>query len=267
MIEFKQIVGRGTRIHEDTGKLWFTLLDFKKATELFADPAFDGDPVIVYEPEGEDPVDPPDVDPAPPEDPDDGEGGGVGEPRSKYRVSGVPVSIVAERVQYYAADGRLVTEALHDYTKTAVTERYASLDAFLRRWSEADKKQAVVDELIEQGVIFEALRDAVGKDLDPFDLVCHVAFDRPPLTRRERADQVKKRDVFTKFGDQARAVLTALLDKYADEGVLPEDASVLRIRPLSDLGTPVELVRAFGGRAGFEAAVKTLEAELYRDAG
>ena len=151
--------------------------------------------------------------------------------------------MVAERVQYYGKDGKLITESLTDYTKDKVQERYATLDDFLRRWTEAERKAAVMDELREQGVLFEELREKVGKDLDAFDLICHVVFDRPPLTRRERANNVKKRDVFTKYGEQARAVLDALLEKYADEGLVPvEDLGVLRVQPLSDLGTPVELV-------------------------
>ena len=270
MIEFKQMIGRGTRIHEDSGKLWFTVMDFKKATEKFADPEFDGDPVVVYEPEDGEPVAPPE-----PEDDDDASdesAPGAGKPqpgggRVKYVLDGVSVKVIAERVQFYGKDGRLVTESLHDYTRNTVQERYTSLDAFIRRWTAADKKQVVIDELAEHGVLFDDLREHVGKELDAFDLVCHVAFDRPPLTRRERADQVKKRDVFSKYGEKARAVLGALLDKYADEGVFPDDANVLRVRPVADLGTPVELVKAFGGHEAYLAAVKTLEAELYKDAG
>jgi type I restriction enzyme R subunit len=263
MIEFKQIVGRGTRIHEDTGKLWFTIMDFKKATELFADPDFDGEPVVIYEPGKGGPVTPPDD--------EDDDGGDTGQPepegRVKYVISGVTVMVVAERIQYYGKDGKLITESLRDYTRTAVKEHYASVDDFLRRWSSADKKQAVIDELREEGVLFEELRDQVGRDIDPFDLVCHVVYDHPPLTRRERADQVKKRDVFTRFGEKARAVLQALLEKYADQGVVPDDLAVLRVQPLSNLGTPVELVKAFGGREAYLAAVRALESEIYKEAG
>jgi type I restriction enzyme R subunit len=258
MIEFKQIVGRGTRIHEDTGKLWFTLMDFKKATELFADPEFDGEPVVIYEPGQGDAVTPPVAwVEAPRQDEPAGEGA------VKYVVSGVDVQVIAERVQYYGKDGRLITESLHDYTRNAVHQQFDSLDAFLRRWQAADRKQAILDELTEQGVMFDSLRETVGRDLDPFDLVCHIAFDRPPLTRRERAQNVKKRDVFARYGEKARAVLDALLDKYADEGVFPEDVSVLRVQPLSTLGTPVELVKAFGGKEAFQAAVRQLEQLIY----
>lgn len=257
MIEFKQIVGRGTRIHEDTGKLWFTLIDFKKATELFADPSFDGEPVIVYTPNKGGPITPPS---------DDEEKETTEDPgRTKYIISGVSVSIIAERVQYYGKDGKLITESLRDYTRTAVKAHYAGLDDFLRRWSAADKKQAIVDELRAEGVLFEELREQLGRDIDPFDLVCHIVYDRPPLTRRERANQVQKRDIFTRYGTKAQAVLHALLEKYADEGVIPEDLAVLRVQPLSSLGTPLELIKHFGGKDGYLLAIKALETELYRD--
>ena len=268
MIEFKQIVGRGARIHEDAGKLWFTIMDFRKATELFADPAFDGEPVVVHEPGGDEPPLPPD------DDTGEGEGGDdkglIGDPdpppggTTRYVISGVPVMVVAERVQYYGNDGRLITESLTEYTREAVREKYATLADFLRRWTASDRKAAVIDELREQGVLFEELHETIGKDLDAFDLICHVVYGRPPLTRRERAEHVKKRDVFTRYGAQARAVLDALLDKYADEGLTPaEDLGVLRVQPLSRLGTPVELVERFGGRGGYVAAVRALEAALY----
>jgi type I restriction enzyme R subunit len=262
MIEFKQIVGRGTRIHEDAGKLWFTIMDFKKATELFADPDWDGDPVVIYEPEeGEPPAPPDDTDGPPPDIVEPSFEGAV-----KYVISGVEVSVVAERVQYYGRDGRLITESLTDYTRTTVQERYATVDDFLRHWTDAERKQAVVDELREQGVLLDELSEKVGRELDPFDLICHVVYDRPPLTRRERASAVKKRDVFTKYGAQARVVLEALLEKYADEGLVHvEDIGVLRVQPLSDLGTPVQLVRHFGGKKGYLAAIRELEDALYAD--
>ena len=272
MIEFKQIVGRGTRIHEDTGKLWFSILDFKKATELFADPDFDGEPEIIFEPGPGDPPVPPD-DPGGPDDPEEDPGDPPLPPDDperpvRYVVSKVPVSIVAERVQYIGPDGRLITETLTDYTKQAVTSRYANLDEFLQHWSESDRKAAIIEELREQGVFFEELQERVGKDLDPFDLVCHVVFGQPPLTRRERAEGVRKRDVFTKYGDEARAVLDALLDKYADQGIESvEDMGVLRVHPLAELGTPVELIKRFGGKDAYLEAVHELETALYETAG
>ena len=277
MTEFKQIIGRGTRINEDYGKFWFTIMDFKKATELFADPAFDGDPVQIYVPGPGDP-------PVPPDEPEDGgvpgEGEGRPEPpelppavpgerRIKYVLGGeVTVYVVAERVQYYGPDGKLITESLKDYTRKAVRKEYASLDDFLRRWSNAEKKKALLEELEAQGVLLEALAEEVGKkegkEFDPFDLICHVAFDRPPLSRKERAEQVKKQDIFAKYGDQARAVLDALLDKYADSGIETiEDIKILTLDPFSQLGTAPELIKSFGGKPKYLEAVKTLEEALY----
>ena len=262
LIEFKQIIGRGTRIHEDAGKFWFTIMDFKKATELFADPDFDGEPVVVYEPDSGDSI-ASDVVDGYEGDGRDRDGPAV-EGATRYVVSDVAVEVMAERVQYLDRDGRLITESLTDYTRKTVQREYATLDAFLRRWSEADRKAEVLEELREQGVLFEELREQGGQDLDAFDLICRVVYGQPPLTRRERAENVKKRDVFTRYGAPARAVLDALLDKYADEGLASvEDLGVLRVQPLSDLGTPLELVRHFGGRAEYIAAVQELAAAIY----
>ena len=281
MTEFKQIVGRGTRVHEDTRKYYFTLVDFRGATSHFADPEFDGEPVHIYEPREGDPMDPPDApladeDGVPvPDDPGEDEtviddpgplpppGGG---PQRKVYVDGVDAAIVAERVEYLDEHGKLVTESLRDFTRKALRRRFASLDDFLRRWNAAERKQVIIEEMAAEGLPLAVIVEELGKDLDPFDLICHVAFDAKPLTRRERAENVKKRDAFTKYGEQARAVLGALLDKYADEGVLNlDDANVLRIPPIDRLGTPLELVRAFGGRPGFEQAVHDLQSALYRD--
>ena len=283
MTEFKQIIGRGTRINEDYGKFYFTIMDFKKVTELFADPDFDGEPVQVYEPGPDDPPlppdEPPDGDDTVPGDGPDADGdwepdpdGGTLPPGSdgprKFYVGGVPVSVVGERIQYYGNDGKLITESLRDYTKKTVQQEFSSLDEFLQRWTQADQKQVMIDELENHGLLLEALQDEVGKEFGPFDLICHVAFDQPPLTRRERAESVRKRNYFTKYGEQARAVLDALLDKYADEGILSiEDTSVLRVQPLSDIGTPIEIVRLFGDKNGFRQALQELEAELYAEAG
>ncbi len=273
MTEFKQIVGRGTRVHEDTGKFYFTLIDFRNASGHFADPDFDGEPVQIYEPGVGDPILPPDT----PEDEDLGEeemaaiGGGNGLPPTethplKIFVDGIEATIVAERVEYLDEHGKLITESLRDFTRKALRRRFASLDDFLNRWNAAERKQAIIDEMAAEGLPLTAIVPELGKDLDPFDLVCHIAFDVKPLTRRERAENVRKRDVFTKYGGQARAVLDALLDKYADEGVINlDDANVLRIPPLDSLGTPVELVRAFGGKPGFERAVRDLQSALYRE--
>ncbi|MEF8755376.1 MAG: DEAD/DEAH box helicase family protein [Accumulibacter sp.] len=276
MTEFKQIIGRGTRINEDFDKYWFTIMDFKKATELFADPDFDGPAEQIHEPKRDDPPVPPDpppgddelppVDP-PPEPPFPPQP--AGEKRIKYVVGGeVTVYVVAERVQYYGPDGKLITESLKDYTRKAVRREYASLDDFLRRWTGAERKKAVIDELETQGVLLEALAEEVGKKqgkaLDPFDLICHVAFDRPPLSRRERAERLRKRDVFARYGAQARAVLDALLVKYADTGIESiEDIKILTLDPFSRLGTAPELVAAFGGKSGYLKAVQELEQQLY----
>ena len=201
------------------------------------------------------------VDPAPIVDDsfDDEEG------RRKYIVSGVTFSVLAERVQYYDKDGKLVTESLREYTRRHVTDEFQSLDAFIKRWTESARKQAIVDELVERGVLLEALEESVGRDMDAFDLICHVAFDQPPLTRRERADNVRKRNTFTEHSETARAVLDALLEKYADQGIdAIADIAVLKVDPIAGLGTTTELVKSFGGRAHYDAAVQQLETELYR---
>ncbi len=277
MTEFKQIVGRGTRVHEDTGKFYFTLMDFRGATSHFADPEFDGEPVQIYEPGEFDPIIPPEPDDY--QQSGDPEETGHSEPgedetvqeadvsgRRKIYVDGIDATIIAERVQYLDAHGKLVTESLRDFTKRALRKRFASLDDFLRRWESARRKHAIVEELNAEGLDLDIITAELGKDLDAFDLICHVAFDAKPLTRRERAENVRKRDVFSKYGDQARAVLDALLAKYADEGVINlDDPKVLRISPFTELGTPVELINAFGGREGFETAVHELQSALYRE--
>jgi type I restriction enzyme R subunit len=287
MTEFKQIVGRGTRVHEDTKKYYFTLIDFRKATNHFADPDFDGEPVQIYEPGEDESVTPPDdvpptedteapippkpgddeeiiVDPTPPDITLPPE---VADPRGKYYIHGNPVSIVAERIEYLDEDGKLITESLRDYSKKTLRKRFASLDQFLKCWDGEIRKQTIIEELEQEGLLLDPLAEEVGKDLDPFDLICHVAFDRPPLTRRERADNVRKRDVFTKYGIQARAVLEALLQKYQDEGVTGlADPQILRVAPFATMGTPIELLNQFGGRSGFEKAVHELQTAIYEKA-
>ena len=282
MTEFKQIVGRGTRVHEDTRKFYFTLIDFRGPPPIspiqtsmasrcrFTNPArttplhrlttcrpparmarcspnpgpdetiVDGPPDITF------PL--------------------VGGKAKKVYVDGVGATIIAERVEYLDENGKLVTESLRDFTKKALKKRFASLDDFLRRWKATERKQAIIEELDAEGLPLDPLLEELGKDLDPFDLICHVAFDRKPLTRRERAENVKKRDVFAKYGPQARAVLDALLVKYADEGVMNlDDANVLRIAPFTTIGTPLQLIKAFGDRQGFEQAVHELQSALYQE--
>jgi type I restriction enzyme R subunit len=284
MTEFKQIIGRGTRINEDYDKYWFTIMDFKKATELFADPAFDGEPVMIYSPSGDESPVPPDEEPAltldengNPITPDGSSAGFEGDPglldfddgepgkkRVKYVIGDVPVFVVAERVQYYGSDGKLITESLKDYTRHTVRKDYSSLDDFLRRWSKTERKAAILQELQEHGLLLEPLADEVGKDFDAFDLICHVAFDQPPLTRRERAEKVKKRNYFAKYGEQARRVLESLLEKYADTGIENiEDIKILTLDPFKNMGTASELVSAFGGKPAYMAALAELEDALY----
>ncbi|MBX3626349.1 MAG: DEAD/DEAH box helicase family protein [Rhizobacter sp.] len=288
MTEFKQIIGRGTRLREDYQKLYFTIMDFKGATRLFADPEFDGEPVVIYEPKGDDPVVPPELPlgTGEPEPPALGPGlgttggdlappglttGGNGEGRVKYVIHDVNVRVAVERSQYLDADGKLITEdyrvLLRDDIKKALQAEFGSLTDFLRRWNSTERKQAVLEELADHGVALEVLQQAVpnGTELDAFDLVAHVAFDQKPLTRRERANNVKKRDVFGQYGEQARAVLEALLEKFADHGVQDiEDAKVLELPPFDQFGSKTQIRRGiFGGVDQYIQAVQTLEQALY----
>jgi type I restriction enzyme, R subunit len=281
MTEFKQIVGRGTRVHEDTRKLYFTMMDFRGVSSHFADPDFDGEPVQIYTPGPDDPVSPPDD--VPPGD-DPGQGNtpdpsetvlidpanvtlgqdGQSVPKPKVYVDGVGAMIVAERVEYLDEQGKLVTESLRDFTRRAVKRHFASLDDFLRRWNQSERKQALFEELAAEGLPLDVIAQELNLDLDPFDLICHIAFDAKPLTRKERANNVKKRDAFTKYGPQARAVLEALLEKYADDGVINlDDPKILKINPFSNMGTEVELIRAFGKKPDYLRAVHELQAALY----
>lgn len=284
MTEFKQIIGRGTRINEEFGKSFFTIMDFRNVTDLFADRDFDGDPVRVKELTQDEEFDTPEeeIEDAEPiidnidgeeivfDDPtqnDDLTSGGeiISEPREKYYVNGVNVAVLNERIQYMDEDGKLITGSLKDYTRTKVREQYRSLDEFLSTWKEADKKKAIIEELMEQGIIFENLKEAINKDMDIFDMICHTAFDQPPLTRSERAKIVRKGDYFDQYGDQARKVLEALLDKYADEGIENiEDMKVLQVNPFDSFGSPMEIVKLFGGKQQYLEALNGLEKEIYK---
>ncbi len=294
MTKFKQIIGRGTRIDDRYNKLWFTILDFKKATELFADERFDGIPEKVINTSTDtinsDNSDLDDIlnDPTTQETDHT-----VNEPAgdyntgstdnsadtsvddfkdenkvSKFHVNGVMVKKVAERVQYYDTDGKLVTESFKDYTRKTMAKQFTSLDEFVKKWQSAERKQAIIDELEREGIFWEMLADEVGKDLDPFDLICHVVYDQPPLTRKERAESVKKRNYFTKYSDTAQTVLNSLLEKYADAGVLEiENKNVLKVSPFTSIGRPIEIVKkGFGKPADYEQAISELEAEIYRSA-
>ncbi|MCI5137754.1 MAG: DEAD/DEAH box helicase, partial [Candidatus Electrothrix sp. AR1] len=290
MTEFKQIIGRGTRINEEFGKTFFTVMDFRNVTNLFADPDFDDDPVRVKEINQDDPIESPEEEweetepitdedgeevifappePSdPPEPPEIIDGGIITkEPGTKYYVNGVHVTILNERIQYLDSNGKLITGSLKDYTKEKVREQYRSLDDFLSRWNQADKKNALIEELTEQGIIVENLKEAVNKEMDVFDLICHTAVDQPPPTRAERVNNVKKRDYFTRYGEQARKVLEALLDKYADEGIENiEDMKILQVNPLDQFGSPLEIVQLFGGKKQYLQALTELEQEIYRKA-
>lgn len=284
MTKFKQIVGRGTRINEEFGKMYFTILDFRNVTDLFADKDFDGDPIrvkpvsedvdlsgivdeevgidtpIIDEESGEEIEIKPEIRKPEPETRTD-----KPEPREKIYVNGVDVSVLISREMYFDNSGKPITSSLKDHTKELIKGQYASLDDFLSRWNSEDKKEIIIKELEEQGVLVEALKDAVNREVDLFDLICHVAFDRPPLTRKERASNVKKRDYFTKYGEQARKVLESLLDKYADEGVTNiESMDILKVKPLTDYGSPLEIIKQFGSKARYLEAVKELEQELYK---
>jgi type I restriction enzyme R subunit len=279
MTDFKQIIGRGTRINEDYGKHYFTIMDFRNVTALFADKEFDGDPVRVkeigqaddisgFEHETDDygitdeltgqQVEFPDVSIKG----DTAEENGKGQ---KVTVRGVEVTVLKERVQYMGDDGKIITESLRDYTRKSILRNYASLDQFLVTWNQADKKKAIIDSLEQEGILFSALNEEVGSEFDPFDLICHVAYEQKPLTRRERAENVKKRDYFTKYGDLARRVVDALLEKYSDEGLLDlENPAIITLDPIKRLGTPPEIIKAFGGRSAYEDAIHELTTHLYQ---
>jgi type I restriction enzyme R subunit len=293
MTKFKQIIGRGTRINEEFGKLYFTILDFRNATDLFADKDFDGDPIrvkpvtentdlsMVVIDEEDDVVTV--IDQESGEEvkfekvkiryPDGSHLNGnwaakkLSEPHEKVYVNGVDVSVLVSREMYFDQHGKPITTSLKDHTKEIIKENYTSLDDFLNRWNSTDRKEAIIAELQDQGIMVEALYDAVGKQVDLFDLICHVAYDQPPLTRKERANNVKKRNYFTKYGEQAKQVLEALLDKYADEGITNiESIEVLRVNPFDAFGSPVEIISNFGSKEQYLQAVKELEFELYKTA-
>ncbi len=276
MTKFKQIIGRGTRINEEYGKSFFTIMDFRNVTDLFADPEFDGEPVQLKEYGQDD--DFTDVDEFVDEkivdedgetvefpDPPIIQGGEIEEStQRKIRVDGVEVKIINERIQYMDHDGKVITETLKDFTKKNIHKNYKTLDSFLNDWNGSEKKTAIVFELEQQGIFFDALRSEIGKEYDPFDLVCHVAFDATPLTRKERADNVKKRNYFTKYGDKAQMVINSLLDKYADDGLLTiESTEVLKLNPLNKIGTPIELIKAFGGKNQYIEALNEMKQSLY----
>ncbi len=281
MTKFKQIVGRGTRVNEEFGKLYFTIMDFRNATDNFADPTFDGDPVRIKVIDENTPADDDfeDENIDIPED-ENIEDKKVVEPKGSYDppspftskktksekiyINGVDVTILNSRELYFDKEGKPITISLKDYTKDLLNEKYDSLDHFLNLWKNSDRKNAIIQELAEQGIMVEELLQSVNKECDLFDIICHVAFDQKPLTRKERANEVKKRNYFAKYGEQARNVLSALVDKYADEGVETiESMEVLKLNPISEYGSPVEIVKTFGGREQYLTALRELENEIY----
>ncbi len=265
MTEFKQIVGRGTRLRPDKNKWHFEILDFRNATQLFKDSGFDGDPVIsdptpYHAAPGNDstgeesattpygPADPPAL------------------PKPKYVVDGKAIRIETEIVSYLGSDGKLVNESVTSFTRRNIRKKYTDIETFISRWSAASRKRAILDELREYDVLIDAVREANPylAEVDIFDIICHVAFGRKPVTRRERANGVKKRDYLSKYSGQARQVLESLLEKYATNGVLQlEDPKILSLDPFSQIGNAVKIMRLFGGKAGYEKAIKELENELY----
>lgn len=283
MTEFKQIIGRGTRINEEFGKMFFTILDFRNVTNLFADPAFDGDAIRIKpadeatdfsnfnaEEESEQlPVDEETGNPVlfptnPYSSNDNAENIKVNEKKQKVYVNGIDVSILMQRDMFFDKDGKVITTSLKDHTKENVRELFTNASEFISAWNKADKKEVIISTLAEHGILVEELRKAVGVDLDLFDVICHIAFDMPPLSRKERANNVKKRNYFTKYGEKAKLVLEALLDKYADEGLENlESMDVLKVKPLYEYGTPLEIVKAFGGKDKYVKAIQELEKEIY----
>ncbi len=281
MTEFKQIIGRGTRLLEEKGKTYFTIMDFRNASRLFADKDFDGTPDVVIDiPDGGEMVDPP-VNPVdslsemendePIQDVQNIPGTSLlvtqpdGDMPKKYYVSDVEVTVISERVQYIDKDGKLITESLIDYTRKNILSQYARLDDFLSRWTKAQRKQAIIDELKEEGVLLDAVREETGKtDIDDFDLICHLAYDKAPLTRLERANSVRKRGYLYRYAELAQKVLGTLLDKYSDEGIKDiEDTKVLQLKEFAEYGSPMKIAKAFGGKEGYQQAVRELENEIF----
>lgn len=277
-IQFKQILGRGTRIREEDGKLYFTFMDFRNVSRLFADPEFDGEPVQIKVVGGDEPLPPDEEDESSsgpegngddyPSGDEEGflgdDGGDVEDPPKKYYINGVLVKVLHERVQYVDVNGKLITESIRDYSKKHILEHYDTMDDFIKRWNSEDKKQAIIDELKEEGVLLDALREEVGINLDPFDLIMHVAFDKKPLTRTERANNVEKKGYLYKYSETAQKVLHALLEKYKDAEVVDfDDTKIFELQPFTEMGTPIKLVSSFGDKKKFRAAMKELEDLLY----
>lgn len=274
MTEFKQIIGRGTRLAPKYGKEYFTIMDFRNASRLFADTSFNDDPVQIYEPG-------PDDSPVPPDEPQEyplgednpnqgetGESGTLVDPpvgtNMKFRVNDVEVKVISERVQYYDKDGKLITESLRDYTKRNILNSYASLEKFLDKWNSEGRKNAIIEELKNHGVLLEALRELTGnKDFDEFDLICHIAYDKKPLTKVERANNVRKKGYLYQYSDMAQKVIEALLDKYTEYGITAFDNKILSNEPFVKFGSPTKIARLFGGKTQFDRTLRELQTQIY----
>ncbi len=258
MTEFKQIIGRGTRLRKDKGKWHLEILDFRNATAKFKDPDFDGAPVPSKEHTGKKYIIPEEK-PSGVEEPD---------PHEKYTIEGTDIRIAHEIVSVLGEDGKTMkTESVQTFARTQIRRHFESLDKFIQTWTEAERKQAIMDELQEYYILIDAVREAnpALEKADIFDIICHVAFDQPPLTRKERANNVKKRNYFGKYTGKAREVLEALLEKYAENGILDfEKANILEIAPFNKIGKPSKIIKLFGGPAGFEQAIKELEEQIYK---
>ncbi len=282
MTEFKQIIGRGTRINEEYGKLYFTILDFRNASRLFADPSFSGDPIVIYEPdEGEELIEPDSGD----DNTNNGEDNDITDETGdtsnpiidtvwipddstknrKIYVNNVQVIVLAERVQYYDKDGKLITEDLKDYSKRNILSEFATLEDFLTKWTSDEKQEILIQELKEHGILLEALREAVDNtDIDDFDLICHIAYDKKPLTKSERAKKVKQKGYFEKYSETAQQIINTILEKYATDGITNfEDTKILELPDFIQFGNPIKITKLFGGRAKYQEAMKELKAVLY----
>lgn len=265
MTEFKQIIGRGTRINEDYKKMYFTILDFRNATKLFADPNFNG-PTLQdddYDPEG--PKTPrPEMPPKDPAVPDDGDDGDGGQGKKKVYVEGVPVTLISERVQYYDKDGKLVTESLKDYTKKNILRDFASLDEFLQFWTKDEKRRVIIEELEGKGIFIEELRKLYPSDIDDFDLICDIAYGIKPLTKSERAKNRKVDEVLNQYSGKCREVLSILLDKYANDEIDDiTDQDLLKLPEFNEFGSRVKIAREFGGLNAYILAVNNVQQALY----
>jgi type I restriction enzyme R subunit len=276
MTEFKQIIGRGTRINQEYNKYYFTIIDFRNVTNLFADKKFDGEPIQIFTSkkgelkpeeiqikneelkEGEELLVSPDI--------------AMREEESeikKYYVKkgSVEVKVINEVVQFLDPSGKIITESLADYTKKGISKEYRTLNEFIQKWNIADQKMALIQELENEGLLLEALKEQIpnGKEMDPFDLILHVAYEQKPLTRRERAKKVNQDSYFNKYGEKARKVIEALLEKYSDEGLENlENPEVLKVNPINKLGRPLEIMKLFGGRTGYLKVLKEIEQRLYK---